>query len=141
MSPLNTFRTALRGLLTNKLRAFLTALGIIIGVASVIVMLALGNGARAAVENEFRFLGSDTISLATRAEFDRERGELEEVGEILTYEDGLLMPNAVDLVERVEMSARGFSKIRNGRVVLDMEVIGSTASALEALVLENELQP
>jgi putative ABC transport system permease protein len=141
MSPLNTFRTALRGLLTNKLRAFLTALGIIIGVASVIAMLALGNGARAAVENEFRFLGSDTISLATRAEFDRERGELEEVGETLTYEDGLLMPDALDLVERVEMTARGFGKIRNGRIVLDMEIIGATASALESLVLEDELQP
>lgn len=141
MSPLNTFRTALRGLLTNKLRAFLTALGIIIGVASVIAMLALGNGARAAVENEFRFLGSDTISLATRAEYDRDRGQFEEVGEILTYEDGLLMPGAVDLIARAEMSARGFGKIRNGRIVLDMEIIGSTASALESLVLEDELQP
>jgi len=141
MSLLNTFRTALRGLLTNKLRAFLTALGIIIGVASVIVMLALGNGARAAVENEFRFLGSDTISLAARAEFDRERRALEQVGEILTYEDGLLMPETVELVERVEMTARGSGKIRYGRVVLDMEIIGATASALESLQLAGELQP
>ena len=141
MSPLNTLHTALRGLLSNKLRAFLTALGIIIGVASVIVMLALGNGARAAVEDEFRFLGSDTISLAARAEFDRERGLAEEVGEILTYEDGLLMPEAVELVERAEMSARGFGKVRRGRLVLDMEIIGTTASALEGLVLDDELQP
>lgn len=141
MSPFSTLVTALRGLLTNKLRAFLTALGIIIGVASVIVMLALGNGARAAVESEFRFLGSDTISINTRADFDRDRGLFEEVGEILTYEDGLLLPEAVDLVARAEMSARGFGKIRYGRVVLDMETIGSTASALETVVLEDELQP
>ena len=129
----------MRGLLANKLRAFLTALGIIIGVASVIVMLALGNGARAAVENEFRFLGSDVVSIAARAEF--ERGVMEPVGETLTYEDGLLMPETVELVTRAEMSARGFAKVRYGRTVLNMEIIGSTASALESLVLDGELQP
>ena len=47
MSFLNLIFTALRGLAANKLRAILTTLGIIMGVASVIVMLALGNGARA----------------------------------------------------------------------------------------------
>jgi putative ABC transport system permease protein len=141
MSVINTFRTALRGLMANKLRAFLTALGIIIGVASVIVMLALGNGARAAVENEFRSLGSDTVSLAARAEFDRERDQVEKVGEDLVYEDGLLMPEAVELVDRAEMTARGFAKIRNERVVLDMEAIGVTPRSLESLVLQDEVQP
>ena len=50
MTPANVLRTAYRGLAANKLRAALTMLGIVIGVASVMAMLALGNGARAAVE-------------------------------------------------------------------------------------------
>ena len=40
------FKMALRSLVTNKLRTFLTALGIIIGVASVISMISIGEGAR-----------------------------------------------------------------------------------------------
>ena len=47
MSLLDLLRTSWRGASANKLRAILTMLGIIIGVASVIAMLALGNGARA----------------------------------------------------------------------------------------------
>lgn len=139
MSLLNTFYTALRGLATNRLRAFLTTLGIIIGVASVIDMLALGHGARAAVESRFRFIGSNQIFISARAE--RDRDQLVEVGEILSYEDGLLMPEAVELVDRADMSVRGFGKIRYGRVVLDMEVIGATADALESLLLAEEYQP
>ncbi len=46
MSLSHLILTALRGVSANKLRAALTMLGIIIGVASVIAMLALGNGAR-----------------------------------------------------------------------------------------------
>ena len=63
MSPVETLMTALQGLNGNKLRAALTTLGIIIGVTSVITVLALGNGARAAVEANFRFLGSDNIRI------------------------------------------------------------------------------
>ncbi len=46
MNGTNLFKIALRALANNKLRAFLTMLGIIIGVASVIAMLAIGQGSR-----------------------------------------------------------------------------------------------
>ena len=105
MTLLDTLLTAFYGLTGNKLRAALTALGIIIGVASVIAMLALGNGARAAVEANFRFLGSDNIQISARQELDD--GEWVSVGKILSYEDGLRMPGAVELVKRVEMSIHG----------------------------------
>jgi len=64
MTLFDTLFTALRGVTANKLRAARTTLGVIIGVASVIVMLALGNGARAAVEANFRFLGSNRFRSA-----------------------------------------------------------------------------
>src|SRR5271169_6374542 len=63
VSPFNTLLTALRGIISNTLRTVLTTLGIVIGVASVIATLALGNGARAAVNANFRFLGSDQIQI------------------------------------------------------------------------------
>ena len=94
MTLLNTFLTALNGLTANKLRAALTALGIIIGVASVIATLALGQGARAAVEESFRFLGSDQIQIGVKQAL--EDGELVPYGQSLTYEDGLLLPGAVE---------------------------------------------
>jgi putative ABC transport system permease protein len=139
MSPVNTLLTALRGLVANKLRAFLTALGIIIGVASIIVMLALGNGARTSVENSFRFLGSDSVSIVARAQMDR--GQRVEIGEVLSYEDGLLMPEEVELIRFVEMRVGGIGKVRNDRVILDMETIGTTAEALQTLVENEEMQP
>ena len=52
------FHQAARGLWANKLRTCLSALGIIIGVAAVIVMLALGNAAQNSVQHQIAMLGS-----------------------------------------------------------------------------------
>jgi putative ABC transport system permease protein len=139
MSLLNTLRTALRGISSNKLRAVLTTLGIIIGVASFIAMLALGNGARAAVEANFRFLGSDSIRINVKQELDHE--ELAPVGEILSYADGLHMAEAVELVRRVEMAVSGAAKVRYDRAVLDMSASGLTADGLETQFSRNQVQP
>jgi ABC-type antimicrobial peptide transport system permease subunit len=139
MSPLKSVRTALRGLTGNRLRAGLTTLGIIIGVASVMAMLALGNGARAAVEDSFRFLGSDNIRVTAKFEFDD--GELVAVGKNLSYEDGLLMPGAVALVDQVVMSVSGGARARHGRATVEMVVTGTTFDALESIAVQNELRP
>ena len=50
MNGTNLFKIALRALANNKLRAFLTMLGIIIGVASVITMLAIGQGSKRSIQ-------------------------------------------------------------------------------------------
>lgn len=139
MTLYHSLQTALRGLTGNPLRAALTTLGIIIGVASVIAMLALGNGARAAVEANFRFLGADNIRISARQEF--EDGQWTPVGETLSYEDGLYLAEAVPLVNRVEMSLSGPGKVRYGRTVLDLSLTGTTAEALETLVTEAAVQP
>ena len=44
MNPIQTLRVAFRAILRNKLRAFLTTLGIVIGVGAVIAMMAIGAG-------------------------------------------------------------------------------------------------
>jgi len=55
---------ALDSLLINKMRTFLTALGIIIGTASVITMLAIGNGAQASVVSRISSLGANILTIS-----------------------------------------------------------------------------
>jgi putative ABC transport system permease protein len=74
MNPLDYLRTllrqflltamiALRALRRNKMRSTLTALGIIIGVASVVAMVALGNGAQARIESQISSLGQNLLTI------------------------------------------------------------------------------
>jgi len=58
MSLLQTFLLALRALARNKTRSMLTTLGIVIGVASVISMVGVGDGAKARVEGVFASMGT-----------------------------------------------------------------------------------
>src|SRR5919107_3206403 len=57
------FRVALEALRVNKMRSVLTMLGIIIGVGAVIAMLALGNGAKAAVNARIQALGTTMVTV------------------------------------------------------------------------------
>ena len=61
MGPFQTLRLALTALLRNKLRSFLTALGIIIGVGAVIAMVAIGEGAKSQVEAAFAAMGTNLL--------------------------------------------------------------------------------
>jgi putative ABC transport system permease protein len=61
MSLFNLLRIALRALQRNKLRAFLTMLGIIIGVASVIAMVAIGQGSKQSIQSQLSGMGSNMI--------------------------------------------------------------------------------
>ncbi len=63
MSPLAVLRVAIRALLRNKMRSFLTTLGMVIGVGAVIAMVAIGEGAKARVEQSFAAMGSNLIIL------------------------------------------------------------------------------
>src|SRR5512135_829398 len=61
MNPLQTLRVALRALTRNKMRSFLTTLGVVIGVSAVIAMVAIGDGAKAKVEAAFAAMGSNML--------------------------------------------------------------------------------
>ncbi len=139
MSLLNTVLTALRGITGNALRTVLTTLGIVIGVASVIATLALGNGARAAVNANFRFLGSDQIQIDQNLEL--KNGQMQAAGKTLTYEDGLGMPAAAPLVDRVEMSVGGTAKLRYGRQTEDLSFQGTDAGQLLSVIAQGQVQP
>ncbi len=139
MSLLDLLRTALRSVSANKLRAALTMLGVVIGVASVIAMLALGNGARAAVDATFQSLGANQIQIGQR--FTMQDGELQPTGKTLTFSDGLDMLTSVPLIERVEMSASKTVKARFGKNTVEINVTGTTADALDGIVSSGDIQP
>ena len=68
MSFLNLLKIAMRALANNKMRAFLTMLGIIIGVASVITMLAIGQGSKQSIQSQIAEMGSNMIMINPGAE-------------------------------------------------------------------------
>ncbi len=61
MNYTNLFKIAINALLRNKMRAFLTMLGVIIGVASVIAMLAIGQGSKKSIQEQVSKMGSNMI--------------------------------------------------------------------------------
>ena len=68
MNGTNLLKITLRALVNNKLRAFLTMLGIIIGVASVIAMLAIGQGSKKSIQQQISEMGSNMIMIHPGAE-------------------------------------------------------------------------
>jgi putative ABC transport system permease protein len=65
MSLFETVRFALRGLTANKLRSGLTVLGMLIGVAAVILLVAVGNGSAKAVQARIARLGTTTLTVTS----------------------------------------------------------------------------
>jgi putative ABC transport system permease protein len=61
MNPILTLLIAVRALLRNKMRSFLTTLGVVIGVGAVIAMVAIGEGAKANVAAQFAAMGTDLL--------------------------------------------------------------------------------
>ena len=64
MNPFDSFRVAIGALKTNTLRSFLAMLGVIIGVASVIVMVSVASGASQAIEERIRALGTNLLIIS-----------------------------------------------------------------------------
>jgi putative ABC transport system permease protein len=63
MSPIMTFRIAFKALGRNKMRTALTMLGMIIGVSAVITLVAMGNGAQSAIEDQIKGAGTNMITV------------------------------------------------------------------------------
>ena len=68
MNYQNLFKIAIRAIAANKMRSFLTALGIIIGIAAVITMLAIGQGSKASIKANIAEMGSTMIMISPGAD-------------------------------------------------------------------------
>jgi putative ABC transport system permease protein len=69
MNPLETLRFAVGGLAANKVRSGLTMLGVLIGVAAVIILLAVGNGSSQAVKDSIEKLGTNALTVSSGGGF------------------------------------------------------------------------
>ncbi len=118
MSALEAFAVALRGLAVNKLRTGLTMLGIVIGVAAVIAMAAIGEGAQQRVARQITRLGTNLVVVIPRSP-----APYELVG-LRGRSDGLVLADADAILEQVPGVARVAPEINlRGTVTrLDLQV-------------------
>ena len=95
MNILEIIRFATRGLGTNKLRTALTTLGIAIGVASVIILIAVGNGSSKQIQSSIDRLGTNTITImANRGGFGRQAASRNTSSKPLTVADAVALSDA-----------------------------------------------
>ena len=105
----NTVRIAARAIRRNKIRSMLTMLGVIIGVASVIAMIALGTGARAEIDEQIQSQGTNVIYVSAGS-FGRGPGTVRQgAGSVstLTVEDAQAIGQQVRSVDRTSPMVRG----------------------------------
>jgi putative ABC transport system permease protein len=101
-------RTALEAVEHNKLRAALTSLGILFGVASVIAMLAIGRGAEQAILEQMRLLGSNNVIITPMVEQKEEEAKDQTEKEVKRWSPGLSYADAASIarvVPEVETAA------------------------------------
>ena len=114
MNFLAVLRVALRALRINKMRSALTMLGIVIGVAAVIVMVAIGTGAKARVEDHVRSLGANLILVfSASATFTGARsgaGSLQTISE----DDAYAIGRELDEIESAAPALRGSGQVVSG---------------------------
>lgn len=103
---LENVKMAIDSIFANVLRSLLTMLGIIIGVAAVITILAVGNGATEEITNTFADVGATTVSLSAN---DAD-GEIS--GEAMTLEDFDLIRESIDEVEHIAPMVRVTGQVR-----------------------------
>ncbi len=117
---------ALEAINANKMRSLLTTLGIVIGVAAVITMVALGTGAQQAVEEQIAGLGTNMLSVGPgQSRFSRGSDAR------LTVEDARAVETGVRTIGGLapEMSSR--MQVEFGRMNASLQVRGTTPSWLE----------
>ncbi len=131
MNFLATLKVALNALRVNKLRSALTMLGIVIGVGAVIVMIAVGNGAQARVEDQIRALGSNIIIVVSGS--GHSGGARGGAGTQLTLseDDAYAIAREIAEVQAAAPSLRGSGQVVAGNANWSTSFYGTTADYLE----------
>src|SRR5438874_1665690 len=109
MKLFNLLRIALRALQRNKLRAFLTMLGIIIGVGAVIAMVAIGQGSKKSIQDQLSSMGSNMITIRPNSNQTPGGGARLDATTVqtLTLDDIKAIQNQADHVSAVSPAVQG----------------------------------
>lgn len=139
MRALDTLRLAAGALASQRRRTLLSLSGVAIGVAAVLVMTALGEGAREYARGQFRAIGSNILAVVPgRVETS---GALPGVGSApndLTIQDALALRRALPELQNVAPLALGNETLSHGALSRNVIVLGSTAEMLNVRGLEIE---
>jgi putative ABC transport system permease protein len=119
-------RVALSSIRGNLFRATLTMLGVIIGVAAVIAMLALGTGAQRAIDEQLQSLGANVITVTTWMRFAQ--GVARE--QVLTTDDAEAVRAEARYVSAVAPEQNSRQQVKLGNRNLNLSVIGTTPEHL-----------
>ncbi len=124
MNLFKIIEVAFRALMRNKIRSFLTTLGIIIGVGSVIAMISIGEGAKSSVEERFRSLGTNLLFV--RAGSTYSRGVRGGMGSLtsLTPEDAQAIQEKCDSVKYVSPTVSTRAQVIYGNRNWNTNIIG-----------------
>ena len=126
-----TLRIALLALRINKMRSALTMLGIIIGVAAVIVMIAVGNGAQARVEEQIKSLGSNIIMVLSGSMTSGGARGGSGSQPTIFEEDAYAMMREVDEIQAAAPTLRGAGQAIAGNANWSTSFYGVTPEYLE----------
>jgi putative ABC transport system permease protein len=132
MNSLAALRAALRALSTNLLRSILTMLGIIIGVAAVITMIAVGSGAQQRVSEQMKSLGSNIMMVLPGTQTAGGARMGAQTGQNLTEEDAAAIAREVPEVQVAVPSNRATAQLVAGNANWSTSVTGTTNDFLEA---------
>ena len=132
------FKVALRALRANKLRSFLTILGIVIGVATVVALLSIGNGATASITNQIRSTGSNLLNISPgRQQVGFRGGGETRQASHLYYEDyELLQRTLTQNISAIVPTVQSSYTIKYGDQSLDTSVSGTTAGQKDVRALQ-----
>ncbi len=122
---LEVVRVALDAIRSNKLRSVLTMLGIVIGIAAVITMVALGQGAQQAVQQQIASLGTDVLTVRPGSGWFR-RGGGDEAR--LTMEDVEVVRRTATAVDGIAPEMDQSFQVEYGRANGNFRVVGTSAS-------------
>jgi putative ABC transport system permease protein len=123
-----TIRISLASIRSSLFRALLTMLGIIIGVAAVITMVALGTGAQRAIDEQMQAFGGDILSIQSSAWFSRGVARNRQT---LTTDDALALSTGMEHVAAVVPEINSRFQIKYGNQNLNLSVIGTTPNHLD----------
>ena len=133
-----SIKMALEGMVSNKLRTFLTLLGIIIGVGAVIAMVSLGFGMKENIKNNISKLGSNLLVITSGGRTSSGARLAAGEGAKLTFEDGEAILKQVDGVARMSASVNRSYQLVAGNQNWTSRVEGTTPSNFDIQSLEIE---
>ena len=124
-------RLAVRQIRAHRLRSALSALGVLLGVGSVTMVVAVGEGTRREIRARFAALGTDTV-IVTQRPLSREEGDVGRRLHVkgLTYRDALDLPLACEAVRDVAPEVEVETALAEGRWRGGLRVLGTTPAGL-----------